>query len=80
LILGKEIVGDQTYEVALISARVSALMRMAAMSAVIDRVGEEDKDDEEICCEICGRPGIFVRFGRELGRGKARGGFSRENL
>jgi hypothetical protein len=78
--LGKEIVGDQTYEVALRSARVSALMRMAAMSAVIDRVGEEDKDDEEICCEICGRQGIFVRFGRELGRDKTRGGFSRENL
>ena len=62
LILGKEIVVDQTSDQGVKSARVSALMRMTAEVAVIGSIGEEEARDEEIYCAICGRPGSFVRF------------------
>jgi hypothetical protein len=73
-------VGDQSSAAALRSATVSALMRMAAMSAVIGRIGKEEIEDGKVYCDFCGRPGIFVRFGREFGRGKASGGFSWKDL
>jgi hypothetical protein len=78
--LGEKTVGDQSSAVALRSATVSALMRMAAMSAVIGRVGQEEAEDGKVYCEFCGRPGVFVRFGWKLGRTKAQGGFPRTNL
>ncbi len=73
LILGKEIVVDQTSGRGVRSARVSALMRMTAAVAVIGCVGEEETRDDEIHCEICGRPGVLVRFG-DATRKKDRGG------
>jgi hypothetical protein len=66
LILGKETVGDQTSGGAVLSARVSARVRMAAVSAVIGGIGEEETQYEKTCCEMCGRPGRYVRFGDDM--------------
>ena len=63
LILGQEIMGDQTYRGSVSSAKVSARVRMVAMSVVLERIGEEENQDEKIFCEFCGRPGRFVYFG-----------------
>jgi hypothetical protein len=63
LILGKENVGDQTSGGVDISARVSARVRMAAVSAVIGGISKEETRYEKTCCEMCGRPGRYVRFG-----------------
>jgi len=73
-------VGDQSSAVAFRSATVSALMRMAAMSAAIGRVGKEEFEDGTVYCDFCGRPGIFVYFGRRFSRDSAKGGFPRAKL
>lgn len=62
-ILGKENVGDHAYEVRLQSARVSAPVRMAAALAAISSFGEEEVQNDEVCCEFCGRRARFVYFG-----------------
>ena len=66
LILGKEIVGDQSSEGAVLSARVSARVRMAAVSAVIGGIFKEEIRYEKTCCERCGCPGRYVRFGDDM--------------
>jgi hypothetical protein len=63
IILGKENVVDQSYEEGLQTAMVSAPVRMAAALAVIGSVGGEETDDDEVCCEFCGRRARFVYFG-----------------
>jgi len=63
LILGKENVGDQTYEGKDETAKVSAPVRMAAALAVISSVGGEENKDDEVCCEFCGRRTKYVYFG-----------------
>jgi hypothetical protein len=73
LILGKEIVGDHTYEERFQSARVSAPVRVAAALAVIGRIGEEEIQDDEVCCEFCGRRAKFVYFGDGSTRQRKRG-------
>lgn len=55
--------GDHTYEEGAQSARVSAPVRMAAALAVIGSVGGEEIQDDEVCCEFCGRRARFVYFG-----------------
>ncbi len=55
--------GDHTYEEEFQSARVSAPVRMAAALAVIGSVGGEEIQDDEVCCEFCGRKARFVYFG-----------------
>ena len=66
LILGKETVVDQTSGGAVASARVSARVRMAAVSAVIGGIFEEETRYEKTCCEMCGRLGRYVRFGNDM--------------
>ena len=73
-------VGDQGSVSGGCSATVFALRRMVAMSAVIGRLSLESEDNAEVCCEICGRTGVFVRFGWGGGRDETRAGFSRKNL
>jgi len=72
-ILGKQIVGDQTYEAGGKSARVSAPVRMAAALAVLSSIGEEEIKDDEVCCDFCGRRAKFVYFGDGSTRQRKRG-------
>lgn len=62
-ILGKEIVGDHSYEEWSVSARVSTRVRMSAAVAVISGTFEEETKDGYVYCEMCGRRGKFVYFG-----------------
>jgi len=65
--------GDHTYEEGGESARVSAPVRMAAALAVLSRIGEEETQDDEVCCEFCGRRAKFVYFGDGSTRQRKRG-------
>ncbi len=55
-------VGDQSSMFSTRSARVSTPVRLSAWFAAMTTFGGEDTDDEESCCSICGRQGVFVRF------------------
>jgi hypothetical protein len=73
-ILGKENVGDHTYEEGLQTAMVSAPVRMAVALAVIGSVGgEETNNDDEVCCEFCGRRARYVYFGNGSTQQRKRG-------
>jgi hypothetical protein len=72
LILGKETVGDQTSGGGVASARVSARVRMAAVSAVISGIRKEETRYEQTCCEMCGRPGRYVYFGDDRPKRKSK--------
>jgi len=72
-ILGKENVGDHTYEWGRLSARVSAPERMAVVFAVIGGFGGKETREDEVCCEFCGRRGRFVYFGDGTIRQRKRG-------
>ncbi len=73
LILGKKIVVDHTYEEGGESARVSTPVRMTAALAVLSSIGEEEIQDDEVCCEFCGRRAKFVYFGDGSTRRRNRG-------